>query len=273
MPGIKPTGFTLIELLVVISIISLLVAMLLPSVEKARHSGEQIVCEANLRQAGIALQAYVSDWDNWIPPYENWYNDHHRSKLVVNPDGTWWWKKDFVELGSLLQSYLDPGGDPNANIFNRDGRLWCPSLGLSQGQANAYGYNFAFLGAKYSLHSDAKKWFYRQMDDVKFPSNIISDGDTGFSIPGWPSQAINYWITIHRTLGLYGPDVMTADQDEDPLPNHADVLQRPVGKRHFRGANAVCLDGHVEWQAQIDWHKRENDHRWREEDAVFHPHR
>ena len=62
----KTNGFTLIELLVVISIISLLIAMLLPSVEKARASGEQIVCATNLRQRGMAMESYINEWNDWM---------------------------------------------------------------------------------------------------------------------------------------------------------------------------------------------------------------
>ncbi len=120
-------GFTLIELLVVISIIALLVGMLLPSIEKARDSGEQIACQTNLRQMGIAMESYVGEWDDWIPYYEMWYDDHHRSKLVVHTDGTWYWEKNWVELNSLMNSYLDPSSSAIANILNTNQGLTCPS--------------------------------------------------------------------------------------------------------------------------------------------------
>ena len=61
-------GFTLIELLVVISIIALLLAILLPSLQKARQQGKRLVCTNNNRQMGIALQAYLLDSDGLIPP-------------------------------------------------------------------------------------------------------------------------------------------------------------------------------------------------------------
>jgi len=60
----KPTigyGFTLIELLVVISIIALLLAILMPSLQKAREQAKKVVCQSNLRQLGIGVFTYAAD--------------------------------------------------------------------------------------------------------------------------------------------------------------------------------------------------------------------
>ncbi len=64
----RKTGFTLIELLVVVAIIAVLVAILLPSLQKARKQVRFTICASNLRQIASASIVYASESDGRFPP-------------------------------------------------------------------------------------------------------------------------------------------------------------------------------------------------------------
>jgi prepilin-type N-terminal cleavage/methylation domain-containing protein len=65
------SAFTLIELLVVISIISLLVGILLPSVMRAKGLAKTVVCSANAKGIGTALYLYADEWGDLYPIASN----------------------------------------------------------------------------------------------------------------------------------------------------------------------------------------------------------
>src|SRR5690349_19570187 len=57
----KSSGFSLVELLVVIGVITVLLAILLPTLSKARESANRTACGENLHSIYLALQMYVNE--------------------------------------------------------------------------------------------------------------------------------------------------------------------------------------------------------------------
>jgi len=93
----KQRAFTLIELLVVIAIIALLMAILMPTLQRAKEQARAIGCQANLRQWSLIFSMYASEYDNrfpgWLDSAEPWPQQlqalwpHHRDSndLFVCP--------------------------------------------------------------------------------------------------------------------------------------------------------------------------------------------
>ncbi len=67
MKTVYEKAFTLIELLVVISIIAVLMAIMMPALQRARDQARQLVCKSNVRQFGNALGLYTADNKDTFP--------------------------------------------------------------------------------------------------------------------------------------------------------------------------------------------------------------
>ncbi len=66
--GPSDEGFTLAELLTVLAIMAVLLAVLAPSLNRARKAARTLVCQSNLRSSGLAIRAYCDSQDGLLPP-------------------------------------------------------------------------------------------------------------------------------------------------------------------------------------------------------------
>ncbi|MGD0462145.1 MAG: type II secretion system protein [Tepidisphaeraceae bacterium] len=112
------SAFTLVELLVVIGIIGLLVAILLPALNKARQQANLVTCQTHLRQLGQAIDLYAHD-NKGLLPYGYWNGNANPNIYDATKAGDW---STLVsnELSSRLGSSYDAQGTTGGwQSFNR----------------------------------------------------------------------------------------------------------------------------------------------------------
>jgi len=112
-------GFTLVELLVVIAIIAVLAALIFPSLSRAKQRAYQVGCISNLRQTGVALQLWLGDNGDLLPPGEAGLSEgwglYAGQKALYGPsDGG----NSKYRLVYYLATYLgSPAPDANKDFF------------------------------------------------------------------------------------------------------------------------------------------------------------
>src|SRR5262249_22673816 len=122
----RRTAFTLIELLVVIAIIAILIALLLPAVQKVRESAARAQCQNNLKQLGIALHAYHGQYQRFpaARPAPTLYTGG--AITVISASGTagtltlaWMGKiLPFVEQDNLFKQASTPSNPSGGPYFD-----------------------------------------------------------------------------------------------------------------------------------------------------------
>jgi prepilin-type N-terminal cleavage/methylation domain-containing protein len=218
-------GFTLVELLVVVAIVALLLAVLLPSLSKARESARRAICLANQHQLHLAATIYSNEWQGWLP---------YRGTSPHGPHMAFFDGPGYVDNRPLWVGYL---GDYTAEHSSPS--FYCPSnAGLIHSQQRAW------------PTASLKHWLWGYCYFGGYNAG-------GWVVPGWnpPSQRpAPLRAEDDGDLGLFADLTSNWDDSVPGLFRHA-AHSKTGGGFDFgsiddvAGFNQTHLDGSGQWYA------------------------
>lgn len=209
-------AFTLIELLVVVAIISLLMAVLIPSLQKAKDRARAAKCGANLRNFGSAMQLYLGEFGGHSPA-ESGFESYMNS--TANGVGAFpAWGKASVCAGTL-------GGFGDGFIYDGGG-----GAGSTRGASYGFYYPGNFNVAR-----------------SKTPQDIVFAGDTIFGEPvGSGFSIATKRVSLYDQGTGLGSYEVPSKVAAVPSWNWTSTKNQPrFHARHGNTANIAWYDGHV----------------------------
>lgn len=258
-PAILHKAFTIIELLVVISIISLLIAILLPALVKAREAARAALCMTNLRQVGQSLAMYSSELDA-IPPGETYTSS---GSVIKWFNSTWDARLMPYFIGQSWESAIANGGTTYSVAKEKGPKiLACPSDNVPRLRTTeairSYGANRGyFSGSKQKWSgvftratgvvngnnidlSPSTNWV--SVNDILSPSNTVTFAD------GWRPASSNAggYNSGHQVVGSGYFSVANAQcLPTFDAKSNGTGIKNISSYAHSDSANFAFFDGHV----------------------------
>lgn len=258
-------GFTLVELLVVISIIALLLAILLPGLNKARETAKAVVCLVNQRQIGLGFATYASDSREYLPPWStssgglaqtHWgamlghlnyipapsyygppsggnypFLGPTAKSVLVCPNATrnyWNWATPTSQTDPLGASRWGMGYTPTG---------WISGVSPRYGVDLTYGINGDSLGGQFVAPFRSWKMddttspnnFSHKTTDIPQPAQLVMIYDGVYSLWAIKNNAINarHNGSVSTNVLLADGHVLTAPTHKLP-PEGLDVFSKPL---------------------------------------------
>jgi prepilin-type N-terminal cleavage/methylation domain-containing protein len=257
------SAFTLVELLVVIAIIALLLAILMPALQKVRRQAQRAVCSSNLHQLSVGAVMYAGAYrDSFPTPQKTGHmfysferaGSNYTSPAIADQTAMTEWLK---MAGGNKRLFYCPGYIIASRNISRPEIYWKDlpaSVGFSNGNISdmtrhvwfddCIGY--IYLGARWEMQRTSKV--------------VVSS---------WSNNPYNVTLLSKTTERNTSGKVLMAD-----FANVCVLWSTPVTWAHAlskaEGSNAIYGDGHVEWRTapKIGWTNLSTD-RTKYEGAKF----
>ena len=206
-PGQTPArGFTLIEMLVIITILSILIALLLPGLKQARAAARKVLCQSNQKQIMTAVSGYLADNQSYPQPSQD--------NAIPSPlrYASLWFNAIDAYIGEVEKAYSGNSDSRNYPPIKQD-PVWAGFIQQEQATHRTIKMNDHFGDPM------ASAAFFSDLD-VSLPSRTVMfvDGRARDIRPGAVSD------------GSFG---------------HFHATEGTVGIRHRDGVNVGFADGHV----------------------------
>ncbi len=246
-------AFTLIELLVVISIISLLIAILLPALAKARQSAIQIKCLTNVRSMGQAMIMASEDFKHIFPDLGNWggsegYFGGASPTVSSRPYQINAGARDFMlDYGLVRDSFYCPN-----NTAINSGSNWGPDDALSFGAGQLTNIGYQVLAGRQGLKR-------KSMTSTSSLQSAVDSSATWVKLTPTNVESVHMNIEHEAVYNEVVTDITrTYGNSFDSFSGHFSGMNdfTDGGGRYFKdgqgGTNVFLIDGSGKWRQRSD---------------------
>lgn len=247
----RRVGFTLIELLVVISIMALLIALLLPSLTRAKEQARRILCASNLHQIAVGSVAYANDYSGQLPPSPfmdfGGQANYMRADVFNEFLTLYGLEKDMwicpnIPSDDYVRTNLDDFPDPNKNWYLQ------PDYSDGPYQTVMLGYNYsAGLVPGYQPVGTTP-------EEIKSPKTLSDPSD---------------WVLCSDYMELWWDGIEQKADTVIMASGHVNHLEHPAGGMRGwyvdvvpAGSNVGLLGGSVSWRTWPELEPRMRSHPW-----------